>query len=54
MMTARSEAATEDMQNFPHGKCGDSPQIAFGCGAALTPEEEDNGACSSYPDCVLP
>jgi hypothetical protein len=54
MNFGQSEAAAEDMRNFPHGKCGDSPQIAFGCGAALTPREGENGACDDYPGCVLP
>ncbi len=55
MITVQSNRAAEDPQNFPNGRCGDSPQIVGdGCGTALTRDEADNGACSNYPDCVLP
>ncbi len=54
VITAQNEAATEDLRDFPNGRCGDPPQIAGdGCGVALNRDEADNGACSSYPDCVL-
>ena len=57
MMNARlvtCNASDEARISFPHGKCGDSAQVSVGCGAALNRDEEENGVCKSYPDCVLP
>ena len=55
METETPLAPSEEARiNFPYGKCGDAPWIKGGCGAALDKTEEENGACHSYPECVLP
>lgn len=52
--TGRSDVAPKKDARFPFGRCGDSPHVPEGCGAALEPHEEPHGVCGNHHFCVLP